>query len=325
VNVTIAIINYNYERYLPYAISSALRQDCDEPYEVVVVDDGSTDNSLAVASQFEPRVRVLSKRNGGMASAMNLAIDASRGECVIFLDADDLLVPSAVRTHLTAFKRDEVVRSMGKMQVVDANGHATGAHIPPVEPVLNDIERRVLVGGPGSYISAPASANAWRRNYLLEVAPLPETSFTMGGEPFLMDTAPLFGHVVWTNEVVVRYRTHDANMHGIFAALSASALTKTLAKYAVRSNFLEATARRRGYAVDADAWHERNWRIILIRRLLDQCGARTSATKLLNAIRHGGPTGPKGLALRAALPALALLPPRTANLFARSLLKLQYM
>ncbi len=80
---------YNKEKSVARAIASVMSQTC-EDFELIVVDDGSTDDSLSVASRFsDSRVRVLSKENGGASSARNFGLNLCDGEFVAFLDADD--------------------------------------------------------------------------------------------------------------------------------------------------------------------------------------------------------------------------------------------
>jgi glycosyltransferase involved in cell wall biosynthesis len=90
-NVSIVIPCFNHADYLAEAIGSALAQT--KPCEVIVVDDGSTDNSKAVADSFP--VKVIAQVNKGLASARNTGIMNATGEAVLFLDADDILKPKA--------------------------------------------------------------------------------------------------------------------------------------------------------------------------------------------------------------------------------------
>lgn len=89
--VSVIIPAYNAEKYLAETIRSVLDQSYSD-FEVIVVDDGSSDGTLGVARGFEPKVKALSKSNGGPASARNLAIRHSQGEYLAFLDSDDLWV-----------------------------------------------------------------------------------------------------------------------------------------------------------------------------------------------------------------------------------------
>lgn len=100
--VSILIAAYNAERWVAEAIESALGQTHPQ-VEVVVVDDGSTDGTLAVARSFEERgVRVVHQTNAGACAARNRALEEAQGEFVKFLDADDALTLDAVAAQLNA-------------------------------------------------------------------------------------------------------------------------------------------------------------------------------------------------------------------------------
>lgn len=87
--VSVVIPAYNAEKYLAETLQSVFAQSYSD-YEVIVVDDGSIDGTLQTMKSFEPRIKALSKINGGPASARNLAINNSNGEYIAFLDSDDL-------------------------------------------------------------------------------------------------------------------------------------------------------------------------------------------------------------------------------------------
>src|SRR5258708_23497185 len=98
--VSILINNYNYGRFLTNAIDSALAQTY-QRIEVVIVDDGSTDNSREIISSYGDRIIPVLKENGGQASAFNAGVEASRGEILSFLDADDSFFPEKI-SHVVA-------------------------------------------------------------------------------------------------------------------------------------------------------------------------------------------------------------------------------
>src|SRR6266478_5826945 len=94
--VSIIITNFNYARYLPQSIDSALSQTHPKT-EVVVVDDASVDNSRDIIREYGSRIiAVLRERNGGHGAAFNAGFTAIGGDIVVFLDADDYLYPGAV-------------------------------------------------------------------------------------------------------------------------------------------------------------------------------------------------------------------------------------
>ncbi len=104
--VSVVIANYNMARFLASAVESVLAQT-QLPYEVHVVDDGSTDDSREVLKRFEghPLVRCHYRPNAGQASAKNCGILASEGEFIAFLDADDLWTADKLETQLAAFEQ----------------------------------------------------------------------------------------------------------------------------------------------------------------------------------------------------------------------------
>src|SRR6187397_1072894 len=100
--ITISIITpcYNGSRYIRETLQSALAQT-HPPLEVIVIDDGSTDDSAALAENAGPPVRVIRQTNQGESVARNRGIAEARGSHVLFLDADDMLEPESL-SRLTA-------------------------------------------------------------------------------------------------------------------------------------------------------------------------------------------------------------------------------
>ena len=97
--ISVLIPVFDGERYLGEAIESALRQTV-MPEEVVVVDDGSRDRSVAVAIEFGARVRLVRQDHGGIGAARNRLLAEAAGEWIAFLDSDDRWAPSAMADHL---------------------------------------------------------------------------------------------------------------------------------------------------------------------------------------------------------------------------------
>src|SRR6476620_2706725 len=125
--VSIVIPCHRQAHFLPQAIESALSQT-HRQREVVVVNDGSPDNTAEVAACY-PGVRCVRQENRGVAEARNSGFRASRGEYVLFIDADDRLTPNAVEAHLLCF-----------------------AEHPEAGFVVGDLDQ---IAGDGSYICSP--------------------------------------------------------------------------------------------------------------------------------------------------------------------------
>jgi glycosyltransferase involved in cell wall biosynthesis len=101
--VSVVVPAYNAERYLRETLESALAQDW-HPFEVIVVDDGSTDRTAEIAESYDG-VRCIRRANGGAAAARNTGLEQAHGELVANLDSDDLLPPTRLRVqaeHLVA-------------------------------------------------------------------------------------------------------------------------------------------------------------------------------------------------------------------------------
>src|SRR5690606_2896476 len=115
------------------AVESVLAQTY-EHFELIIVDDGSTDNSREILRHIEqrdPRIRVLYKENGEQASAWNLGFDESDGETVAFIDPDDLFVPDKLAVVVEAFRRNPRTGLVyHRYQSVNQKGEITGVPFP---------------------------------------------------------------------------------------------------------------------------------------------------------------------------------------------------
>lgn len=101
--VSIIIPTYNSARYLPEALESAFNQTYGN-IEIIVVNDGSTDDTRQIMDRFASRVTYIEQDNGGPARARNAGISRARGEYVAFLDADDLWMPHKLEEQMEIFR-----------------------------------------------------------------------------------------------------------------------------------------------------------------------------------------------------------------------------
>ncbi len=104
-SLSVIIPTYNYGRFLAEAIESALVHE-EKPLEVIVVDDGSTDDTENVVQTFGDRIVYIRQENAGVSVARNRGASAARGEILAFLDADDILEPTFVAKQLEKFDQD---------------------------------------------------------------------------------------------------------------------------------------------------------------------------------------------------------------------------
>src|SRR5687768_4945424 len=99
--VSVVIPCYNSAAWIRDAIGSCLAQTY-QPLDIVVVNDGSTDNSVQIIEEYGQRVRLVSIANGGLSAARNFGMSVARGEYIQFLDADDYLLPEKIAHQATA-------------------------------------------------------------------------------------------------------------------------------------------------------------------------------------------------------------------------------
>lgn len=117
--VTALICNYNYGHYLAEAIDSALAQTWNN-LEVLVVDDGSTDDSREVLKRYAERIRIILKDNGGQASAFNAGIAEAHGEIICFLDSDDTWKPEKVERVVAKYQEASWGLVCHDLELIDA-------------------------------------------------------------------------------------------------------------------------------------------------------------------------------------------------------------
>lgn len=208
---SIIINNYNYAHFLRNAVDSALAQT-ELDREVLVVDDGSTDDSLGILAEYGDRIKVIVKENGGQASAFNAGFKASVGEWILFLDADDLLLPEALNIlkNRDSFRDLEVISFQWRLWSVDANGEKMLPALPTPKRLHGGDPKITLLSG-GHYGASPTSGNLFRREVLEDILPMPEEPYRICADLYLQISIPFFGRIEWVDEPLGFYRIHGDN------------------------------------------------------------------------------------------------------------------
>lgn len=202
--VSVIIPCYNQAHFLGDAIESVLDQTY--PYfEIIVVDDGSPDNTSEVAAGY-PAVRCIRQENRGLAGARNGGIPHARGDYLLFLDSDDRLMPGAIETHLEYLEAyPECAFVCGQQRVIDADGS------------LLKILRRPLIGADlyatllaRSHFVIPGSV-MYRREIFDEVDWF-DPAVNGAADYDLYFRIARRHPVYWHDKVVLEYRRHGSNM-----------------------------------------------------------------------------------------------------------------
>jgi glycosyltransferase involved in cell wall biosynthesis len=200
--VSIVIPCFNHARFLGAAIESALNQSWPD-VEVVVVDDGSTDMSASIARR--PGVTLVEQPNHGLARARNAGLRASRGDIVIFLDADDRLWRNAARESVAALQAaPAAMMTFGRCRLIDEQGQPLLTDVPRVDTNhYEELLRR-------NYIWMPAMA-AYRRDLFDRVGGFDARVNPSADYDMYLRVArahPIVAH----GGIMADYRQHGANM-----------------------------------------------------------------------------------------------------------------
>jgi glycosyltransferase involved in cell wall biosynthesis len=206
---TVLIDTYNYGAYVEEAVASVLAQDFPaEEREVLVVDDGSTDDTQERLRKFGEAIRCLRKPNGGQASAFNFGFAQARGEVIALLDADDVWLPEKLGRVYEAFERNPAAgMAYHRVHWWDGlEGISTDRHFVPISGRVPENRRALL-----QYAMAGTSCLAFRSGTLKELLPVPEVLRSQA-DAYLTALVIFVAPVAAIQEYLGKYRLHGANL-----------------------------------------------------------------------------------------------------------------
>jgi glycosyltransferase involved in cell wall biosynthesis len=209
--VSIVITNHNYGHFLAQSIDSALAQSYPH-VQVIVVDDGSIDDSQAVIEAFGDRIVSVLKENGGQGSAFNAGFAVSDGDLICFLDADDIFLPHKVEKVVEAWleRQSDVIYH----QLVAVNDECKllfNGKPWPRRMVSGDISARVQRSG-GWWPCVTTSGLCVSRCLLERIFPMPEEHFRTCADAYIVGIAPFLGTVHGLKTPLSLYRLHSNNV-----------------------------------------------------------------------------------------------------------------
>ncbi|XHX79226.1 MAG: glycosyltransferase family 2 protein [Stenomitos frigidus ULC029] len=246
--VSIIINNYNYDRFLKEAIDSALNQTYANT-EVIVVDDGSTDNSRSLMAEYGDRIMAILQENGKQGAAFNNGFAHSHGDIIIFLDADDYLFPEAT-AQIVAVWHPEISKVHYRLDVIDEDGNSRGFSYPQGTTPLDTGEVWRILLEVGTYSGTPTSGNALSRNALSQVMPIP-FDYRSTSDDYLSVLIPLYGNVLAIETPLGAYRIHTNNQWAI-ATVSSDRYRRFVNHDLQRCEVLAQRAKALGYEVPED-------------------------------------------------------------------------
>lgn len=209
--VSVIINNYNYGRFLEQAIKSVLEQTYNN-IELIVVDDGSTDDSIQIINKYNEYIIPIIKENGGQASALNAGWEKAKGELIVFLDSDDYLLSDTIYKVMNIYRKNsENVSKIQYLLRILYKGEILNKHYPEKIFWGKSEDYKQLIISELWDQSPPTSGNVFTKKYLKEIMPIPENDFKICADNYLIMQAPFLGEVLSINECLGIYRVHGNN------------------------------------------------------------------------------------------------------------------
>lgn len=233
--VSVIINNYNYGHFLGEAIDSVLNQTY--PYiEIVVVDDGSTDNSREIISSYQEKIISVLKENGGQASAFNAGFAASRGDIIFMLDSDDIFLPEKVAEVVNIFEQyQDIGWCFNRLRFVDAKTNTFIKLSSESGSRLCDFRAHVKNGK--LTFSPPATSGlCFKRSLLQRILPMPEI-ITITSDNYLKVTAVALSEGYFLDKQLSFLRLHNNNNYTARNNHFAKAKVAILTAYCLRKNW----------------------------------------------------------------------------------------
>jgi glycosyltransferase involved in cell wall biosynthesis len=236
--VSIIINNYNYDNFLKEAIDSAINQTYSS-MEIIVVDDGSTDNSSEIISSYGNLIVPVFKTNGGQASSLNSGFKKSEGDVIFFLDSDDLFDHEKVEKIVNIFLENKLIdlpivlynafdaiNKEGQLVIEDEIDKLKNAdwlseiftnyvsffsgefsQVCTSDKICDFARKYRYV----PYIGMPTSSISISRIMAEKVFPLPVNSQRVSADDLLVKASSLIGDVYSTKLALTQYRFHGNN------------------------------------------------------------------------------------------------------------------
>jgi glycosyltransferase involved in cell wall biosynthesis len=199
--VSVIICAFNYGRFVCEAIDSVLRQSFPlSDIEIIIVDDGSTDDTKQQVKSYGDRVKYLYKANGGQASAFNIGFREAAGEFIALLDADDFWLPDKLEKSLPAFSRFGADLVGHNLFVLDQSS-------------MSKLFFPFKSSGWIENTFPPTSGICFRRSVLKVLSPIPER-FRISADFFIIWLSTITRkRVVFDCEPLGVYRIHEDNLY----------------------------------------------------------------------------------------------------------------
>lgn len=206
---SVIIDNYNYARFLPDAINSVLEQECKD-YEIIVVDDASTDHSKEVMHAYTNKIKpIFLEKNGGQGAAFNAGFEASQGELICFLDADDMFFKNKLNIVAEyAERHSDAILFHNKGYMINKSGVEIDKTFPK-KSLRGNVRKKILANSESLF--PPTSFLTFRRHFLNKIFPVTPFLNRIDADFPLQILAGMLGEVIEIRQPLGYYRLHGDN------------------------------------------------------------------------------------------------------------------
>ncbi|PIB91618.1 glycosyltransferase [Caulobacter sp. FWC2] len=242
--IDVVIINFNYGSYLSECIESVLGQSV-APKTIIVVDDGSTDNSVSIIESYGVRITAVLQENLGHVAAVNAGFAVSTADACIFLDADDLLYRDCLKVVLAAWRPNDV-KVQFRLDTIDREGRNEEMPFPYFGAGLSPEAVRAESLDSAWYPWTVSSGSVFCRRFLTDLLPIDRTRVYRSPDGYLSKLSPLFGDVRSLPQILGAYRVHGSNAWARGKEWSIETALRWLNFEIVLQEEFEKTARMKG-------------------------------------------------------------------------------
>jgi glycosyltransferase involved in cell wall biosynthesis len=247
--ISVLVDTYNHEHLIEDAINSVLSQNFPgNDLEILVVDDGSTDKTPQILRKFAPKIRILTKPNGGQASAFNHGIAQCQGEFIAFLDGDDWWAPNKLSRVAEVLSADKQIGIVGN-GIIESFPDGVRKPVTPARQErlrLNSLSAARTFRLSKSYLGT--SRMTLRSDIARRIVPVPD-KIIIEADEFLFTLAAALSDLVILPDALTYYRIHGANLY--VTTGSDSGKRRKQQSLAALASSLNAELTRHGVPADA--------------------------------------------------------------------------
>lgn len=206
--VSVIIPNYNYAHYVTQAVDSVLAQTYPQ-VEIIVIDDGSTDDSEPILRSYGDKLKWIRQQNQGVSAARNLGVRESKGELIAFLDADDVWLPTKLEKQVARILAEPKLGLVHcGVEQIKSDDTQLGTEVDGLEgwvsTAMLQFQRTVIIAAGSTAVVSRA---------VFEAVGGFDTRLSTSADWDFCYRAAVYRQVGFVPEPLVKYRIHDSNMH----------------------------------------------------------------------------------------------------------------